>query len=335
MITAQGKVSSDPMHLLADHTQALAKLWKASGSMQQLPGDVQELLSAKGQELQEISPQDIRAAANTFSPFTAVSFDGFFMRHFAMLPQDALVVLAKIFALMELATRVPTQLALLIMCLQPKPKGGFRPITLFAGPVRLWSRLRSVYARAWEQAHDIPAFACAKGRSPVDAVWRQALLAETSESKRECAAVVMLDGHKFYETIPLAHLLKEGIKAGFNNTILVLLIKLYMSGRHVRFAGMLMAKLHALAGLPAGCICASAMTKIHYGRALKAFLYRNPAVTLDVFVDDFGINVRGAHMAVVENITLAVRDLEHVMTAELGAALHWARVPVLRLPLAW
>ena len=84
-------------------------------------------------------------------------------RHVAMLDDDALLVLAVLFKAMERLGATPRQIAILIVVLLPKPKGGSRPITLFATIFKIWARGRRNYAEEWRRRHDAKHFACGPG----------------------------------------------------------------------------------------------------------------------------------------------------------------------------
>ena len=69
-----------------------------------------------------------------------------------LLSADALHTLANIFNLAEVAGYPLGDLVDVVFL--PKPGGGERPIGLICTLMRIWSRCRRRYARAWEQAND-------------------------------------------------------------------------------------------------------------------------------------------------------------------------------------
>ncbi len=83
------------------------------------------------------SPEDIRRASASFSHAAASTYDGFHVRHFALLCDDALLALSEILVLMELTGGLPSQLRATILSMLGKPAGGFRPIGVFTSLYRL------------------------------------------------------------------------------------------------------------------------------------------------------------------------------------------------------
>ena len=101
----------------------------------------------------------IRRAAREFSTYTATSTDGFAMRHFALLSDDALTLVSQLFECMEmLGTTIPHQLRYVLVVLIPKATTGFRSIGIFCALHRLWAKCRTAMAQAWENLNPRPYF---------------------------------------------------------------------------------------------------------------------------------------------------------------------------------
>ena len=77
---------------------------------------------------------DLRRASISFRRKTAHSDDGFKMRHYALIDDSLLCVLAVILSICEQVGNLPGQVRRIIFALLPKPKGGFRPIAIFVAP---------------------------------------------------------------------------------------------------------------------------------------------------------------------------------------------------------
>ena len=56
------------------------------------------------------------------------------MRHYALIDDSLLCVLAVILSICEQVGNLPGQVRRIIFALLPKPKGGFRPIAIFVAP---------------------------------------------------------------------------------------------------------------------------------------------------------------------------------------------------------
>ena len=92
--------------------------------------------------------------------------------HFALLDDDALVVIGLMFQLMECIGCPPKQLSFLLVVLIPKGLGkvGYRPIFLFTALYKTWARARNFWASKLLIANDRSYVACGKYRSPEDVV---------------------------------------------------------------------------------------------------------------------------------------------------------------------
>ena len=131
-------------------------------------------------------PDELREAALSFPRRTGVSLDGIHVRHLALLPDEALAVLALLIMVIEALGCLPTQVQRLLIFLIPKSTGGRRPIMLAPALYRWWTRVRRPLAEEWDAAHDYPFFAASKGRTAVDPVYRRAVRAEAAATDGKC-----------------------------------------------------------------------------------------------------------------------------------------------------
>ena len=309
-VLASGVQSGDPMHLLAAEGDLFAKHWQAQRSRQSL--GLPDLVLT-GQPGPPVPVHVIRAVSRSYSIATAQVQDGFHVAHFAMLSDGALACLARIFALMEITGLVPRQVENIILAMIGKPRGGYRPIALFAAFCRIWARCRAHYVKAWQISFDRPFFACAKGRAPYDTVWRQAIRAERAVLTGGAAATILWDGHKFFEKFSLKRLFEQGRMFGFPDFVLRVAINLYLGPRHMVMSGLTLAAWFVKHGLPAGCTHADAFVKLYCLAQFDQFCLANPGVVLEVYIDDFAISAArqgsGAVSEVVEVLCSAASDL--------------------------
>ena len=103
-----------------------------------------------------LAPDTIRCAAREFSTHTATSTDGFAMRHFALLSDDALALVSQLFECMEMLGTIPQQLRYVLVVLIPKARTGLRPIGIFCALFRLWARCRTAMAQSWKDLNPRP-----------------------------------------------------------------------------------------------------------------------------------------------------------------------------------
>ncbi len=214
------------------------------------------------------TPADLRAASLTFKECTLVAFDGIAMRHYSLLSDASLQVLADIILIIEYLGFLPRQLRFTVMPMIAKARGGHRAIASLVGLYRLWTRLRREEARSWEAANDRPYFAAGKGRGPQDAVWRQAARAEAAVSARRHAATVLWDMSSFFETVRRVPLWHRAKRLGFPLVLLRVALNAYAAPRALAMNGALARPLAAQDGVLAGCGLAMTLTKVFVVEAL-------------------------------------------------------------------
>lgn len=71
-----------------------------------------------------LTAEALRAASTSFKERTAVSADGWHMKHFSLLSDEALAALALLLAAMEALGVLPRQLRYIVVVLLAKPAGG-------------------------------------------------------------------------------------------------------------------------------------------------------------------------------------------------------------------
>jgi hypothetical protein len=188
----EGVVAGSPLDALTSEAAVWATHWAAS---EQPPDDISnqewvkdlECAALAEQPLPPLDVEELRQAGLSFKRQTGVAMDGIHVRHLALLPPLALVVLAILFQVVEQLGCLPCQVQRLLIFLIPKVTGGRRPIMLAPAFYRGWTRARRQHAQEWEDANDQPFFAAGKGRSAVDPVWRRAVEAEVDSATRRSA----------------------------------------------------------------------------------------------------------------------------------------------------
>ncbi len=307
VVDEAGVVHSDPFQLLEYQRSKHAKLWKVANDKTLLNWPSREALP-----LADVAR--IRAAAATFDTSTACAYDGFRMRHYTLLSDPALSVVASMFRCMELLGALPPQLDLVTIPMLPKPKGGFRAIGIFPSLYRLWARTRKPEADAWEEAHRRPYYSAAAGRSAQDTVWRQAIRAEAGVNQGLEAASVLWDMAAFYEGIERERLLARAWALGFPPAIIKLALAAYSVPRMLTLGGILSQCLHSTVGVVAGCGFANVLVKVYTLTEFDFMLTRlPPTVTFDSFVDDLGLSAVAAPGDLVEDLSEAADLLADVI----------------------
>ncbi len=308
-----GVVTADPLHLLEGYAQKYDKLWNPDARKSDAD-DAAPWKHVKVEPLPRPQPDELRAVARTFPHRTAVTFDGIAMRHYDLLSDPALGIVADFIELMERTGELPPQLALIPMPMLEKPRGGHRAIANFASLYRLWTRLRREEVRRWEQKNDRCYVAAGKGRSPQDSVWRQAARAEAAVGRGEQSASLLWDLSSFFETIRRRPLWYKVRRLGFPMAVAKLAFNTYESTRLLSIAGVLARPLPSQDGIPAGCGIAMAFTRAYTLESFDRVLAQlneseDDPVRLDVYVDDLALAADGPTPQVVRKLTRAMQLL--------------------------
>ena len=140
-----------------------------------------------------LAPDTIRRVAREFSTHTATSTDGFAMRHFALLSDDALALVSQLFECMERLGTIPQHLRCVLVVLISKATTGLRPIGIFCALYRLWAKCRTAMAQSWEDLNPRPYFAASRGRAVTDPIWRHAVAVECGVGQGDEAVSVWMD----------------------------------------------------------------------------------------------------------------------------------------------
>eukprot|EP00959_Pyramimonas_sp_CCMP1952_P315722 6608121-Pyramimonas_sp.AAC.1 len=99
-------------------------------------------------------PRDIdelRHSSSRFKAFTCKP-DGFHPRHFSLLSEDGLSVLANLFHLVDILGEAPQHMQHLVIFLLGRPDKGRRPIGHYNGFARLHGKTHRDPCRQWEEA---------------------------------------------------------------------------------------------------------------------------------------------------------------------------------------
>ena len=312
-LSEEGRVTADPMGLLKAQEALWSDVWKAKSTPQAQPLRRQEPLPL-------LKPEEIRSAALGFKATTAMSVDGFHVRHLALLSDDALEVLARLVHAMESVGRVPPQLRTVMVILLEKPAGGFRPIGIFSAVYRVWGKARRPYCVEWEAKNQRDYYASGKGKSPTDAVWRQALLAETTVTDSDqVAASVLWDVSKFYEQFRHDWLRERAARAHFPAALLELSLHMYSCARHLVLGGLVATALYPSQGVIAGCHNATTLVRVYTLQPFDDLRDRCGTVRFDFYIDDLTTTHVGSREQVVMSLAKATGELKKVVEDELGA----------------
>ncbi len=272
--------------------------------------------------LPPITVQEFRRAINTFPRRTSSTWDGLHPRHFALLTDAQIEVVIKLMRLIEQVGEMPTCLQGIVATLIPKLKGdleSFRSIGMMPGLYRAWARCRAPIAKQWERAHKHTALGHQSGRSLLELVFMQAMLAEAGshDEVQEFSACFMWDLSNYYEHVPRDTLWDHGQILGFNAGLLAVILNQYSSQRVVAYNGVAQNTYFPSRGLAAGCGFATFLVQVLAIPALDKFQALHPQVWITMFIDDLLVQARHRLPAqVVSRLTEAGAALHDIITNE-------------------
>ncbi len=314
--SAKGVISAAPSAILEGARDKYAKYWDASES------PIGYSWAGECEELPRLTPQQLRSASLSFSRRTSSTYDGWHVRHFGLISDEGLGVLATILAAVERAGTWPTQTTLATMPLIGKPKGGHRAIGKLAALYRVWTKSRRPFAEKWEAEHERPFFAAAAGVGPIDAVHRQAMRQEAACAVGGAAVVVLEDMEAFYESIDRSRLLEEAQALGFPTALVRASMAAYAAPRILSLDRVAARELYPRRGIIAGCTFATTFVKVLYLRKFDELAKTAPRGTYyDVFIDDVAITAEGPKAQVAANAATAHAMMRRALVEELGCQL--------------
>ncbi len=272
--------------------------------------------------LPRLSPGELREASLSFARGTAMTYDGWHVRHLGLLADDGLAVLAILLETVERTSRWPSQISVVTTPMISKPKGGHRLVGKLAALYRVWAKARRPHAEKWESDNSRPFFATAAGSGPIDAVYRQALRQEAAKSTGQAAITILEDMESFYETINREILIDEARRLGYPTCLIRASLAAYAAPRMITFGSAVAKELHAQRGIIAGCSFATTLVKIFYIRRLDEMVKEIPRnVKIDGYIDDLALSAEGPRGRIAKDIIRAYVIMVRILTEELGCSL--------------
>ena len=202
--------------------------------------------------LPPLTVEALREAARTFKKRTGIGADHGHPRAFDWLSDEVLEGLAALLEAIEETGVWPQQVSTISIALIPKSGGGRRPIGILPGLVRLWERARRPIIQKWRMRVQRSYNWAAKGKSPQDAVWLQALKAEAAAARGLASAAGHLDLVKASEMVQLELVWHRGLEPGFPVTILRATLETFSFARRLMLDGAVSEHVHTLSAIPCG-----------------------------------------------------------------------------------
>ena len=277
--------TTSPMQVMKAQWEKWAKLW--GHKMQQGQG-----AWARMEPMAPIEVKDIRAAAKSFRQGTC-AIDGWHPRVFGLLSESCLEALAGLFGEMETWGWWPATEQSLMVMLIGKLDGDLRPILLFRGLFRLWSRIRQGLVRRWQQEKCADHFlGNMAGRMAGDAVFRACVRAALAQQQDMVGYELLLDISKCFDRVKPEYLCKHAEDMGYPGQILRLSLLSYSWPRRlISGAGLVTAQIEPSIGIGPGSCYAIFELGMLLAPVIRRILLCCPAACLSIHVDDISAQV--------------------------------------------
>jgi hypothetical protein len=232
-----------------------------------------------------------------------------------------LVALGTIWAAVETTALFPKQLFGLTAPLIPKKCGKLRDIGLLAGMLRVCTRARKGICDEWKARNDRDYFACGKGRSPTDVIWRTSVQAEASAASGQTAAALHWDMRAYFQGIKHRRLLDCAKLNGFPMHLARLAIAIYRMPRRLALGSEISDAVYPNQGVLPGDTFADSLIRVYTISPYDSFVRRNPSIDFMSYVDDLQIAACGDERDVLNNIEQAADELEEAVVCQMKASL--------------
>ena len=272
-----------------------------------------------------LTPHLIRRSSSNFAKQTAV-VDGWHPRHYALLCDSALSVLALVFEFIEFVGLLPSHMRQLKVELIEQdvglPASKRRPIGLFIAFYRVWAKCRVVEVREWERVNCSDSFFNnSTGRPVADTVWRASSRSALSRASSQVSVEFQGDLRQAYEKVNHSILWDSAGVAGYPLAILRVSIGAYRSPRIPTMCNIASAPCIPLKGIVAGSSFATCELKLFLRDGLRSIVYHHPQVDFNVHVDDIVLaNTSSSSAKAVEELhgalSICIRVILHDLELE-------------------
>ena len=260
----------------------------------------------KAERLPKRTMEQLHTAIFTFKRHTGRGSDDIGPDFIKALPYKAKLELLDLFNMIQVRGVWPWQWLHIIIALIPKASDGDRPIGLSPMLMRLFFRMHKDYSQEWEASMHGAWDTAIKGSSALRAALKRALQIECAVAEEECFALILLDIQKFFDSIPLAALIRAGIALGYSPTLLGLNVLACLALRTLKSACGSSSEIQAYRSIVAGLGEACNLARMIIYQVCERYSADHPTVPLKTFVDDMSQLVRGrAERVAMEAMTAA------------------------------
>ena len=220
---------------------------------------------------------------------------------------------------------LPDQLTMVRYTLLPKSAEDERPIGLTSYLYRSYCRLRwDLYAQWLEDyRRSAPWDRALPGHSSLDTALARTARHEVCKHTRKHGVTALVDLSSFYELVPHAVLLREGLEKGFPPVLLNAAAQVYGGNRFIEAEGVTAAPIRTSQGLIAGCPLAPGLSKIILHNPMQELYDSNLLTHQDLWIDDIGLDV--IHQSPTQAAVRSVKAFRLLKAALEASSLVWSR----------
>ena len=270
----------------------------------------QEVKEARAKEkLKDMTIEQLHEALFTFPRDTGKGSDNASPDFVKALPKAAKEEIVSLFNSILRSGTWPWQWLHVLIALLPKPQGGERPIGLLPFFMRLFFRMQRDETRSWAEGAQGEWDTAVRNSSALRAALLRSLQIETAISEQEAFALILLDIEKFYDSIPITSLLREGLRLGYSPGLLSPNATICLAYRTLKTRNGASREIQPKRSIVAGLGEANNLAKIVLHGLCEEYTVANKQVKLSTFVDDTAQFTRGEPQAVAMAAGRSGRDL--------------------------
>ena len=184
---------------------------------------------------------------------------------------------------------------------------------------RAWSRSRRQVVQQWETDHVVIYDKARAGSSAFKAAAARALQLEIAQAVGKCAAALLWDVHKYFDSVNIAELSSRAQKASYPVLDLAMGLQMHVSPRVLQHQKHCSQPTRVTQSILAGCSQAVPFTKAFLNHELG--LLQETGVSLGVYIDDVGLSTSGSVAEVIQHLAAAgVKFVRCMQAAKLKVA---------------
>ena len=277
---------------------------------------VDDLKEIRGKAINDQRPdcslQQVDKANACFKKNTATSTDNWHPNEVKQLPASARKSLGSILGAIGRKACLPLQALMMKVALLVKPTGGDRPISIPAYIYRSWTATCAEAVSEWDQSFIKHWDTAIRGSSALRAGLRRLLKDEISAGKHEDIMAILWDAEKFYDSLDLRLIIKEGQLAAMDIVVLTVCLEAYLCPRILTVDRACSLPIDIANSILQGCRFANRMCRFVMYKTLdslhRKWIPKEPSLSIDEYVDDLAQRGAGAG-GLLENMAGVAVDL--------------------------